>query len=105
MKAIMESWANRRPSIRQIHQLLERARADLADTKDVLFELEFYLQPDGHGVFGYYMKHEKPDEVRDGILRRLNEKRLFREALDRIRADRKNTLQPPRGSPEPAPSE
>jgi hypothetical protein len=81
---------------------LERAKHDLLEAKEVLFELEFYLQPEIKTFLGFLTPIDEPPEVvRGAILDRLNTRRLFREALARIRADQKNIQQPTPAEPEP----
>lgn len=85
---------------------LERAKKDLIEAKDVLFECEFYLNPtNSRSMLSRLAKGEDPVWIRAEILRRLNDRRLFREALDRIRADRKSTPPQPSESPQPKPGE
>ncbi len=69
---------------------LERAKTDLSDMKDALFEFELYLHPE-MPLASPLLKGISRDELRVAILNRLNDKRLFREALVRIRADQQNS--------------
>jgi hypothetical protein len=86
---------------------LERALRDLKEAYLVLYLLAMYIDPD------YYVNlaHAYPefrltrDESRSGALEKLNELRLFREGLARIRAGRKSNPQPPRGSNPQEPAE
>ena len=69
----------------------------------ILNFLAVYLNPDqltGLGILPTETDHQK---IRDGLLQQLNEKRLFREALVRIRGDQQNTQQALPEPPQPEP--
>jgi hypothetical protein len=84
---------------------LERALRDLMDAVDTVSLFENYLDPTfSRTPLAHAVAKENPKEIRDEIFRRLNEKRLFREALARIREDRKNIPPPPPIPPEPNPN-
>jgi hypothetical protein len=83
---------------------LERALRDLEEASEALFLFEYYANPTlSRSALGDLVARRwEPDSVRADVLRRLNERRLFREALARIRADRQKPLPP---QPEPPPKE
>ena len=72
---------------------LESAKTDLVQVGDALRILEFYLQPQSFCTIAPKFKEFTDDQIRALLLRQLNEKRLFREALDRICADQRSTPQ------------
>jgi hypothetical protein len=85
---------------------LEREVRDLleADVISVLFK--DYVDPSFLVAHGHlFNETSDPDELRALLLRQLNEKRLFAEALARIRANRKSTPQATGGSNPPKPAE
>jgi hypothetical protein len=78
---------------------LEREVRDLLDAEQIAFFLQGYLDTAfavAHSKL--FNEPEDPEEIRALILRQLNEKRLFAEALGQIRARRKSTPPPPRES-------
>jgi len=79
---------------------LERAVRDLEEANIVIKNLVDYIDPAvTEGLFAHLPKWTMPrDQIRAEALLKLNEQRLFREALDRLRAGQKNTPQRPRGS-------
>jgi hypothetical protein len=73
---------------------LEREVRDLLEADEIIFLYGGHLDP------SFAMAHAKqfndpdsPDEIRAQVLQQLNKKRLFREALARIRANRKSIPQ------------
>jgi hypothetical protein len=81
---------------------LEREVRDLLDAEQIAYFLQSYLDPAfavAHAKL--FNEPENPEEIRALVLRQLNEKRLFAEALAQIRARRKST--PPDGSNPPEP--
>jgi hypothetical protein len=76
---------------------LERIKRDLADASAMLVHFRYYLNP----IFTTEAEIERagdgPGTV-SGSLRQLSSLRLFREALDRLRADQKNIPSSPIGS-------
>ena len=83
---------------------LEREVRDLLEAEQIAFFLQNYLDPSfsiAHAnLFG---EPEAPEEIRALILRQLNEKRLFAEALAQMRARRRSKHPPPHGSNPPEP--
>jgi hypothetical protein len=78
---------------------LEREVRDLLEAEQIGFFFGNYLDPSfsvAHGKF--FGDPDAPDEIRALVLRQLNEKRLFREALAQIHANRKSIPQTPHGS-------
>jgi hypothetical protein len=69
---------------------LEKAKADLNEAHSILFNFEFYLNPQffRQPAMRTFL-HADLEHVRGLVLGLLNEKRLFREALARISADQK----------------
>jgi hypothetical protein len=70
---------------------LEREVRDLLEAEQIGFFFQNYLDPSfsvAHA--GLLDEPDDPKDIRAQALRQLNEKRLFREALDRTRASRKN---------------
>jgi len=66
----------------------------MEEAYNIVFYFEIYLEPGfKNSLTRLLLKNENPDWIRDEVLRRLNEKRLFREALDRIHADQKSSPQ------------
>jgi hypothetical protein len=71
---------------------LERALRDLEEAFQALFLLGIYLRPLSTSTLVKFTEFEaEPEEITAGILKKLNELRLFREALARIRAARQST--------------
>jgi hypothetical protein len=69
---------------------LERALRDLNEAREIVFEFDVLLDPlMKHGILGVVTKFD-PDWLRAEVFRRLSARRLFHEALDRIRATRKS---------------
>lgn len=79
---------------------LERALRDLKEAYLVLNLVETYIDPRLDATIGHYYADfaVTRDELRDGALEKLNDLRLFGEALARRVASRKSTPQPPHGS-------
>lgn len=73
---------------------LEREVRDLLEAEQIAFFLQNYLDT-AFAVAHAKLFHESenPEEIRALVLRQLNEKRLFAEALVQIRARRKSTPQ------------
>jgi hypothetical protein len=73
---------------------LERALHDLEEADEIIFWLETLLNPaEANAFFAAAVKAHDPVLLRAEILRQLNDKRLFREALDRIQRDRQRRPQ------------
>jgi hypothetical protein len=73
---------------------LERAIRDLTEAKVILEHLSDYLDPTLAEFVTRYFPDGEPltrDGLRIGLLEKLNEKRLFREALAHIRTSREST--------------
>lgn len=87
---------------------LERSVRDLNETVKAFTIFDFYLDPsfDTLAVKGL-IRHGRmtPEYVREQTLLRLNELRLFREALDQIRAGQRSTQPMTHESPQPKPGE
>jgi hypothetical protein len=79
---------------------LERALRDLKEAYQVLNLVEMYVDPRFEAALSHYYSDFEAtrDELRDGALQQLNEKRLFREGLARRVAGRKSTPQSRHGS-------
>jgi hypothetical protein len=77
---------------------LERAAHDLNETDDALLVFEMFLHPDLKQNPLKVMVTHSPEEIRAEALRKLNEKRLFREAL--LRLQRKGQQSSPPETPE-----
>jgi hypothetical protein len=86
---------------------LEREVRDLAEADIIGFIFQNnYLDPSFSVLHaGYFDEPDDPAVIRGRALQQLNEKRLFREALARIRANRKSTRPPPRESSSPGSDE
>jgi hypothetical protein len=84
---------------------LERALRDLEECYFILEFLATYLNPDQLTGMGFLPADTDLSTIRAEILQRLNEQRLFREALARIPGDQQSTQQVPPGSLEPRPGE
>jgi hypothetical protein len=80
---------------------LEREVRDLLEADQIGFLFQNYLDPSFTVVHaGYFDEPDDPKVIRAQVSQQLNEKRLFREALDRIRANPKSARpQPPISSP------
>jgi hypothetical protein len=86
---------------------LERSLRDLKETEVIFTFLRHYLNPRSLEVMARRFEPFgiKQDVTRASLLQTLNGQRLFREAMDRIRASRKSTPQSPRGSSPQEPAE
>jgi hypothetical protein len=83
---------------------LQRALRDLREAHDTVHTLAMYLDPAPMSVFSTASEEAfTQDQIRALAFQSLNGKRLFREALARIRADQQSTQQAPPGSPLPEP--
>lgn len=71
---------------------LERSRDDLLEAEHMLLQFQFYLHPQlVHALLKRRIENASVERTRATILDLLNDGRLFREALARIRADRQST--------------
>jgi hypothetical protein len=78
---------------------LEREVRDLMDADQIAFLLQNYLDTAFAAAHAkLFNEPENPEEIRALVLRQLNEKRLFAEALAQIRTRQKSTLPTPDGS-------
>lgn len=86
---------------------LERSLRDLVEAKNILMNLRYFLRPRVLELIGRYVPEMAVpvEEIRPVVLKKLNDQRLFREALAQIRASRKSTSQSPDGSNPRAPVE
>lgn len=80
---------------------LEREVRDLLEADQIGFLFQGYIDPSFSVLHaGYFDEPDDPKEIRAQVLRQLNEKRLFREALDRRRASQQSTPpQPAKSNP------
>jgi Xaa-Pro aminopeptidase len=78
---------------------LERSLRDLREADFILAYLRAFLNPKTLAIIAksYQGLDASHAEIRAAILEKLNDQRLFREALAQIRASRKSTLQMPSG--------
>jgi hypothetical protein len=82
---------------------LEREVRDLLEAEKIAFLFQNYLDPSfsvAHGKI--FNEPDTPEEIRPQVLRQLNEKRLFREALVQRRANRRSKNPPPDKSNPPS---
>lgn len=79
---------------------LKRALRDLEQAQEILTNLRHYLRPRSLELLGLVAPDMAvpSEEIRPSLLAKLNDQRLFREALARIRASQKSTPKPPGGS-------
>jgi hypothetical protein len=84
---------------------LEREVRDLEEADLIGFFFATYLDPSFNAAHAkIFNEPDHPDAIRAGVLQQLNGKRLFREALAQIRANRKNILQTTHGSNQQTPA-